>query len=240
VIPTVKRSATLLVLLGVCACNQTGTQMAAGLDPTGMASTAASLAPQAEEPLDEEASQFNLSQIAAPLQDIAAGNTKRRRLTSPVKGVMGQMAAMQAMSIAQTVVTGVMTGGAGLAAAAPNLAMQAATTGIAMGQMAAIDAQVETAMAQAEAARAANRIVPDEDRPAEARALLAIANGPSGKSMTWSNPRSGAAGRVTMRNKSNTGGMSCRAFEQEWTSGSETRKGHAAICEQNGIWYDLS
>jgi surface antigen len=138
------------------------------------------------------------------------------------------------------VIGGAMTGGIGLAASAPSLIMRTASTGMAMGQMAAADAQIEETMAKAEAARMASRIVPDGDRPAEAQALLSIIDGPNGKSASWRNPDTGASGRITVRHTNTSAGMTCRIVEQEWKTGAESRKGSMAICRQDGRWYDLS
>jgi hypothetical protein len=238
-----KVAGVVLLCLGQIACNQTAgmqvAQTAAGLDPTGIAGTALSFAQSAQPEEDHEAAAgFNLSQIAVSLDDVAAGRTDRPRLANPMKGMMTKMAATQAMNVASTVVGGALTGGVGLAAAAPGLIMQAASTGMAMSQMAAADAQVEQAMAQAEAARAANRIVPDEDRPAEARAILSIING--GRSAVWHNAESGTSGKVSLGRLNKTEGMSCRVVDQEWKGGGETRKGNFVICVQDGVWYDLS
>lgn len=241
--PSNKLAGVVLLCLGQIACNQTaGMQVAntaAGLDPTGVAGAALGFAQSVQPEENQDAgSGFNLSQIAASLDDVAAGRTDRPRLANPMKGMMTKMAANQAMNVASTVIGGAMSGGIGLAAAAPGLVMQAASTGMAMSRMAAVDAQVEEAMAQAEAARAANRIVPDEDRPAEARAILSIVNG--GRSAVWRNDESGASGKVSLGRLNKAGGMSCRVVEQQWKGGGEARKGNFVICVQDGVWYDLS
>ncbi|NIX75634.1 hypothetical protein [Microvirga terricola] len=241
--PSGKLAGVVLLCFGQIACNQTASMQvanaAAGLDPTGVAGTALSFAQSVQPEEDHDAeSGFKLSQIAVSLDDVAAGRTARPRLANPIQGMMTKMAANQAMNIASTIIGGAMTGGVGLAAAAPGLLMQAASTGMVMGQMAAMDSQVEQAMAQAEAARAANRIVPDEDRPAEARAILSIVNG--GRSAVWRNAESGASGKVSLGHLNKAEGMSCRVVEQEWKGGGETRKGNFVICIQDGIWYDLS
>lgn len=234
-----------LLLLGLSACNQSsGMQVAgvvAGLDPTGISGTALGLAQMVQpEPEPQMNAGYDLSQIGVSLEAVAAGRTERPKFNNPMKGMMNDMAARQAASAARTVIGGVMSGGAGLIAAAPSLAMQAATTGMVMGKMAQADAQIEESMAKADAARAANRIVPDEDRPAEAQALLSIADAPNGKSATWRNPETGASGKVTIGAANSEAGFTCRIVDQEWKAGGKTRKGGTAICEQNGVWYDLS
>jgi hypothetical protein len=243
---SIKVAGVVLLCLGQIACNQTAqtagmelAETAAGFDPTGIAGTALSVARSVQPKEDDHAeSGFGLSQIAVSLDEVAAGRTDRPRPANPMKAAMARMAASQAGSVASTVIRGAMTGGMGLAASAPSLAMRAASTGMAMGQMAAADAQIEQAIAQAEAARAANRIVPDEDRPAEARAILSIVDG--GRSAVWSNPDTGASGKVSLGRPTKAGEMTCRAVEQEWKGGGKSRKGSLFICLQDGIWYDLS
>jgi hypothetical protein len=152
-----------------------------------------------------------------------------------------EMVTRQAMSIASTIAGAAMSGGVGLAAAAPSLVMQAASTGVAMGAMGSAEGQIDQAIQQAEAQRAAERVIPDEDRPAEAQAILSVVNGPGGRSAAWQNPQTGSSGRVTIRQASPVpGGIRCRLVEQEWKRGGERRKSGMTVCTQNGVWFDLS
>lgn len=237
--------------LGLAACNQTGSGMAldaAALDPTGLSSHVANGVSEARSTQQEKEMEergVDLGQIGVPLQEVAQGKTARPNFMAGIKGSMtgirNQMAAQQAMSIAKAVVGGAMGGGLGLVAAAPGIAMQAATTGAMMGMIASSEAEMDRSMVQFEAQRAAERAVPDEDRSSEAQAILTIANGPSGRSASWQNPQTGSSGKVTMRKDTPIeGGMRCRSVEQEWKRGGETAKGNMAICLQDGVWYDLS
>ncbi|MBZ6077831.1 hypothetical protein [Microvirga puerhi] len=239
----------LAVLLS--ACNQTGgarlASTAAGLDPTGIAGTAVGLA-QSVAPAEEASSDgVKLSRMAARLRDVADGRTDRPNLMSAVDGQMSQVMMMQNMalanSIAQAAIGGAMSGGVGLLASAPGIAMQAATTGMANAQISAARSQVQSAMVQAEAERAAARIVPEADRPTEARAILSVIDGANGRSTTWRNPETGASGKVTVQvfPKSDMSmGLVCRLVHQEWKGSEGTRKGSMVACKQDGEWYDLS
>jgi len=242
----------LVLTLALSACNQTaGSQVAsavAGLDPTGIAGSAVSfaesVAPEAE---DNASSSIRLSQFAVRLQDVAAGRMERPSLTSALDGQMNQAMATQSLALASTVagaaVSGAMSGGIGLLAAAPSIAMQAASAGAMTAQMAAARERARTAMAQAEAEREATRIVPQADRPAEAQAILSVIDGPGGRSATWRNPETGASGKVSVKDlpKGETStDLVCRLVNQEWKGQEGTRKGAMVACQQDGEWYDLS
>jgi hypothetical protein len=246
---TIKFTSIAFLAFALCACNQTGGGRMAGavasLDPTGIAGTAASLA-QSASPDEEDASEtVKLSRIATRLRDVAAGRTDRPNLMAAVDSQMSQAMAMQnlalASTIAQAAVGGAMTGGVGLLAAAPSIAMQAASTGMTTAQMSAARSQVQTAMVQADAERAASRIVPEEDRPSEARAILSVIDG-GGRIATWSNPETGASGKVGIQRVSKGGmpGIACRIVNQEWKGSQGTRKGAMVVCKQDGEWYDFS
>jgi hypothetical protein len=239
-----------MLFLGLAACTQSGGDVAAdtaaAADPTGIASGAISQARAFRDESDEpDAAGFDLVSVGVPLQEVARGNTNRQNLMAGVKSrltnMRNAMVARQAMGIASTVAGAAMSGGVGLAAAAPSLVMQAASTGVAMGAMQSAEAQIDQAMQQADARRAAERIVPDEDRPAEAKAILSIVNGPGGRSAAWQNPQTGASGRVTIRQATAIpGGIRCRLVEQEWKRAGEHRKSGMTVCSQNGVWFDLS
>jgi hypothetical protein len=246
-----KPSIPLCVLfLGLAACTQTGGDVAAdavsAADPTGIAGGAISQVRAFRDESDEpDTAGFDLASVGVPLQEVAQGNTSRRNLMAGVKSrltdMRNAMVARQAMSIASTVAGAAMSGGVGLAAAAPSLVMQAASTGVAMGAMHSAEGQIDQAMQQAEAQRAAERIVPEEDRPAEAQAILSIVNGSGGRSAAWQNPQTGASGRVSIRRTTAIpGGIRCRIVEREWKRSGERRKGGMTVCNQNGVWFDLS
>ena len=239
-----------ILFLGLAACTQTGGDLAADAvataDPTGFAGGAISQARAFRNGSDEpDDAGFDLSSVGVPLQEVARGNTSRQNLMAGVKSrltnMRNEMVARQAMSIASTIAGAAMSGGVGLAAAAPSLVMQAASSGAAMGAMGSAEGQIDQAMQQAEAQRAAERVVPDEDRPAEAQAILSIVNGPGGRSAAWQNPQTGSSGRVTIRQTSAVpGGIRCRLVEQEWKRAGVHRKSGMTVCAQNGVWFDLS
>jgi len=240
-------SAVAVLLAG---CNATGSEAAgaaAGLDPTGVSSFAMSMAPSGQDDDDEAGSgEVDFSRIAPRLRDVAAGQTARPSMGSMLDDQMNAMARQQALSLAMSVaniaISGALTGGAGLVAAAPGLAMQAAGSGMATAQMMAARSQVQGSIAEAERQREAARVVPDEDRPAEARAILSLLNGAKGRSASWSNPATGASGTVTLQ--SNRGqpvqGIQCRFITQVWRSNGQERKGGMGVCKSRGEWYDLS
>jgi len=235
--------------LGLGGCTQTGAEVAlsaaAQVDPTGIASELSYQAGEARQAQEDARTGMDFSQIAIPLEEVARGRTDRPNLMASIQQSMAdkrnRLVARQAMGIARTVVGGAMSGGIGLAAAAPGLVMQAATTGMTMGMLSQAEAQVGAAMADAEAAQAAQRVVPDEDRASEAQALLGIADAPNGRSATWRNPATGASGKVTIKAGQNIeGDIRCRQVAQEWKRGAETRRSEMVICRQGGVWYDLS
>lgn len=245
------RGPLLALPLALSACNQTaGSQIAgaaAGLDPTGIAGTAVSLAQSAAPEAEDASSSMQLSRFAVRLQDVAAGRMERPSLTSALDSQMNQAMATQSMALASTIagaaVSGAMSGGIGLLAAAPSIAMQAASAGAMTAQMAAARERTQTAMAQAEAEREAARIVPQADRPAEAQAILSVIDGPGGRSTTWRNPETGASGKVSIKDLPRgemPADFVCRLVNQEWKGAEGTRKGAMVACRQDGEWYDLS
>jgi surface antigen len=157
-----------------------------------------------------------------------------------VASTRNRVVAQQGLDVARTLAGSALGGGTGLISSAPGLAMRAANTGAMVGALTSAEAELSRGMVELEAQRAAERVVPDEDRPYEARAILTIANGPSGKSATWQNPQTGASGKVTIRQDNVAGGLRCRNVEQERKGDGRTKKGNMPICLQNGVWYDLS
>jgi hypothetical protein len=109
-------------------------------------------------------------------------------------------------------------------------------------QLAAARGQASAAIAQAGAQRAAQQLVPDADRPAEARAILSILDGAGAASAAWQNPSTGASGKVSLKptNRKAFGALDCRLVRREMRSGGATRTGEMLACRSNGEWYDLS
>jgi hypothetical protein len=220
----------------------------ARLDPTGLSGTIAGTARDVRAAAGDadEPGQFDLGMIAPRLDAVASGDLSRPHMAGAAESRISQPMAMQTLNLAASVanagVGAAMTGGASLAAAAPSLAMQAAGTGYALGTMNDARGRIRDATARADAERAASRVVPDEDRPAEARAILSAIDD-AGRSAAWQNPASGAAGRVMIRALDSgplPGGMRCRIVAQEWRGSGRVRKGQMMACNHQGVWYDLS
>jgi len=241
----------LAMILTLTACNQTGAGSAAldaatGLDPTGLSGTAVSLVQSAQPERDPDPQSIDFSRFASRLSDVAAGNTARPNhlgeLDRQSNLAMARHAAGMAGTVASAAIGGAMTGGLGLAAAAPSLAMQAAAAGMTSSQLAAARGQAGASIAQAEAQRAAAQLVSDADRPAEAQAVLSILNGAGAANATWQNPATGASGRVSLKpvNRKAFGELDCRLIRRELRSGGATRTGEMLACRSNGEWYDLS
>lgn len=223
-----------------------GADMAARLDPTGLSAsvvgTARDLRPNSEVP--DDSGSIDLSLIAPRLDAVAAGDLSRPDMAGAIDGRISQAMTMQTLNLAASVanagVGAAMTGGASLAA--PSLLMQAAGTGYAVSKMSEARGQVRGTMARAEAERAAARIVPDADRPAEAQAILSVIDG-AGRSAAWQNPTSGASGKVTIKalNRSQMpGDIRCRLVVREWRGTGGSRRGNMMVCASCGVWYDLS
>lgn len=239
------------MVLTQAACNQTGAgsvavEAATALDPTGLSGTAISLAESAQPERDPDPQNMDFSLFASRLSDIASGNTARPNYLREFDRQANLMMAKQAAGMAQTVgkaaIDGALTGGVGLLASAPQLAMQGAATGMMAGQMASVRSQASADIAKAEVQRAAEQLVPDADRPAEARAILSILDGTGAAVATWQNPETGASGKVTLKpmDRNAFGGLDCRLVKRESRKGRTGRTGEMLACRSNGEWYDLS
>lgn len=223
---------------------------AAGLDPTGLSQSVRDLGRDARSPEadsdNDEMGEWDLSQFAPSLTAIAAGHTERPNIMGSLEGQMDEIMALQALSLASSIADAALgaalSGGAGLMNSAPHLAMQAASSGQVAGRMAAAKGQTRAAIAKAEAERAADRIVPDADRPAEAQAILSVLQGSGRGSAAWENPATGASGRITVQamRKKGASPMTCRLVRQEWRQGKSKRTGTMPVCQSGGEWYDLS
>jgi hypothetical protein len=239
----------MVLLLAACNQNEAGSVAlgaATGLDPTGLSGTAVSMVQSAQPERDPDPQSVDFSRFASRLSDVAAGNTARPNYLGELDRqsslMMARHAAGMASTVASAAIGGAMTGGVGLAAAAPSLAMQAAAAGMTTSQLAAARGQASAAIAQAEAQRAAEQLVSDADRPAEAQAILSILNGAGAASATWQNPSTGASGKVSLKpmNKKAFGALDCRLVRRELRTSGATRIGEMLACRSNGEWYDLS
>jgi hypothetical protein len=235
----------VITTLALAACNQStagsmATGAASALDPTGLSGAAIGMA-QAE----SSASGVDFSMIGTRLTDVAAGNTAGPNYLAgfdqQASRIMAQQAAGMAETAGRAAVDGALTGGVGLVTAAPALAMKAATAGMIGGQLASVRAQASADIAKSQAQRAAEQLVPDADRPAEAQAILSILDGSGASSASWQNPQTGSSGKVTIKpmNRKMFGGPDCRSVKRELRSGGTTRTGEMIACRDGGEWYDL-
>ncbi|MBA1155529.1 hypothetical protein [Microvirga mediterraneensis] len=240
--------ATMLVL---AACNQTGARsvglgIAADLDPTGFSREAVDLAESVPTVQEPGAREIDYSKFASRLADVAAGNTARPNYLSELDRHNSMMMAMQTAGITQSVahaaIGGALSNGVSLVGAIPSLANQAVSAGMLADRMAQVRAQSSAAAARLEAERAAEQIVSDVDRPAEAQAVLSILDGTRASSASWYNPQTGSSGKVSLSpvNRTMPKVMDCRIIKRELRSGRTTRKGEMLACRSNGEWYDVS
>lgn len=243
------QASVLLVALALAACNQTGAgSVAAGvatsLDPTGVSGAALSLAASAEPEARAQTVDFSL--LGSRLSDVAAGNTAgpnyMGEFDRQAAGMMAEQAGKMTVSAGNAAVEAALTGGLSLSGSANNLAMQGLSSAALAAQLAAARGQASADVAKGQTMRAAIQVVPDADRPAEARAILSLLDQPGQGSAAWQNPATGASGRVTIQksNPSMTGGMDCRLLKREFKSGNRTRTDDMLACRSGGEWYDLS
>jgi hypothetical protein len=182
----------------------------------------------------------DLKLIGSRLADLAEG-----RMVEPQQpDLMGPVALgllrEHGPQVARTMLISSLTGGMGIAGNLPGIAEGVMNEGSSVVRTAQAQQRINDAYEQARKARIEAEVVPDADRPEEARVLLSIADGPPGRPKEWSNDETGAAGRVIVtRDLPMEGGVSCRLVQREWRAGDEFRSGEAAICRQDGDWYQL-
>jgi hypothetical protein len=178
---------------------------------------------------------ISVASMGVSLHAVAAGRIERPT-------IQGQARATMAAAKARMVGTGAMNMAQSALSLNPvAMGMSAVGTGMMMGQMAAADAAVAEAEAQAEVQRKANLIVPDEDRPSEAAAILSIADKAAGASTSWTNPATGASGTVTLGKPHKVmDEMGCRPGTRTYRHGGTSRRGDFLICREGEDWYDLS
>ncbi len=178
---------------------------------------------------------ISMAQMGVSLQHVAAGRIER-------PAIQGYASKAMAAAKAQAVGKGALNmAQAALSANPVAIGASALGTGMMMGQMAAADAAIAQAHAQADAARAANQVVPDEDRPSEAAAILSIAGRGAGASASWSNPATGGSGTVTLGKPHKVmDEMGCRPGTRTYKRGGASRRGDFLICQEGDDWFDLS
>jgi hypothetical protein len=190
----------------------------------------------------QAAPSINFASFAPRLSDIAAGNTAGPDSAAAHQSQANQIRASQAatmgMTATQSTIDAIFSGGRSLMTSVPYMAMQA-------GMAAQVEASqniVNSARARGQAERAANRPVPDADRPAEARAILSVIQKGYGSAAAWRNPQTGSSGKVTIRPvaKGAFKEQDCRLVQREWRGGGKSRRGEMVACQSGGEWYDLS
>lgn len=249
--------------LGLAACNSVGdggavgTALAVGtsFDPTGLSGTAVRLATPAIAAASTTAANADvdtgsgpdLSRFLPRLRDVAAGKTARPNFADDAASAMDkdnarmQMNQLKSMaSLMRGMVGGAAGGGLGVANAAAGLGQAAVWEGVRTAERQAATAYTKGALQNAQAQIASDRTVPDADRPAEARAILSIADGADGQTASWKNPATGASGTVSIQSieMSDTSEYSCRIVMRAW-KGSSMRTGSMGICQYQGEWYEL-
>jgi hypothetical protein len=243
------QAAVLAMTLMLSACNQTGAGSAAlgaatALDPTGLSGAVVSMAESIEPEARSQRVDFSL--LGPRLSEVAAGNTAgpdyMREFDRHASQMMAEQAGKMTVSAGHAAVEAALTGGLSLPGSASNLAMQGLSSGALAAQLAAARGHASADVAKAQAQRAAMQLVPDADRPAEARAILSLLDHPGESSATWHNPATGASGRVgIMRtDPEQFNGMDCRLLKRELKTGNRTRTDDMLACRSGGEWYDLS
>ncbi|NIX75816.1 hypothetical protein [Microvirga terricola] len=130
-------------------------------------------------------------------------------------------------------------GGLGATSAAADLGQAAVWEGIRATERQAATAYTKGVLQNAQAQIASDRTVLDADRPAEARAILSIADGADGQTASWKNPATGASGTVSIQSvESESSEYRCRIVMRAW-KGSSMRTGSMGICQHQGEWYEL-
>ncbi|GEO41706.1 hypothetical protein SAE02_58540 [Skermanella aerolata] len=187
-----------------------------------------------------------LDTVGVPLTQLAGGTVTGPRPPDLIRAALTEIAAEHGPAVARRMMVSAFTGGAAMVTGLPSMATGAVDAHDKL--VAAQEAQVlvDAAYAAAEATRAETALVPDEDRPIEAAALLKLADEPAGTRLIWNNPVTGAAGAVelgdTKAGDARPGGVSvaCRPVLREYVRDTVSRNGLGTICREGSIWYDLS
>lgn len=247
--------------LALAACTSAGDGGAAGtalamgtsLDLTGLSGTAVRLATPAVAAAgvaagnaDSEAGNGpDLSRFLPNVREVAAGKTARPRFAEDAANAMDRendrMMVNQLKSMA-SLMRGLATsgGGFGTAEAAVGLGQAAVHGGIRIAEQKAATEYTKNALSNAQSQFDSDRLVPDADRPAEARAILSIADAADGATASWSNPKTGASGTVSVQSMemSESSDYRCRIVMRGW-KGSSMHTGTMGICQYQGEWYQL-
>lgn len=246
-----KRTAGVIAAAGVClglaACVPTpGTVAAVAitqdptlLDPTGLSGTVKAMNGGSFGAASQPS--VSLAQMGVNLEEVAAGRvTGPSAITGPGGAVSGAAALGMMQGAKGAIVAQNTLAGAGAVARGDvfGIAGSVADTSMKMGRMAEAEAAFAQGMARHHAQQAQTQVVPNDDRPSEARALLSIANG--GGSASWTNPATGASGTVTLRGAhKGPGGATCRSGTRTHKQGGASRRGDVLICGEGGTWYEI-
>jgi hypothetical protein len=191
-----------------------------------------------------------MSTVGVPLTQLAGGTITGPRPPDLVQQALTEIAAEQGPGVARRMMIAMATGGTTLVTNLPSMAsgVKSAQEKLFAAQEAQI--QVDAAYAASEATRAETTLIPDEDRPFEAAALLNLVDQPAGTKLGWSNPATGASGAVSVGAAETAGetagtrpqdkGITCRTVMREYLHGAVSRGGLGTVCREGEIWYDLS
>lgn len=184
--------------------------------------------------------------VGVPLTQLAGGIVTGPRPPDLVKAALTEIAAEHGPAVARRMMVSAFTGGAAMVTGLPSMATGAMAAHDKLVAAQEAQATVDAAYAAAEAARAETALVPDEDRPLEAAALLKLVDQPAGTRLTWNNPVTGAGGAVALGDaktgeaRSGSASVTCRPVLREYVRESVSRNGLGTICREGLIWYDLN
>lgn len=188
-----------------------------------------------------------LDTVGVPLPTLASGIVTGPRPPDLVREALTEIAAEHGPAVARRMMIAMATGGATMVTGLPSMADGAISAHDKLMAAQAAQAEVDAAYAASEATRAATALVPDEDRPREAAALLRLVEEAAGSKLAWSNPATGASGVVSIGAAETSKGddgrspaVTCRTVIREYSHGAVSRGGVGTICREHGVWYDLS
>ncbi|UEM18784.1 hypothetical protein JL100_016945 [Skermanella mucosa] len=205
---------------------------------------------------DEAAAQYaeamatderSLDTVGVPLSTLASGIVMGPRPPDLVHEALTEIAAENGPAVARRMMIAMATGGTMMVTGLPAMADGAMSAHDKLVAAQEAQAQVDAAYAASEATRAETALVPDEDRPHEAAALLKLVDEPAGSKLAWSNRATGAGGIVSIGAAETSKGddgrsaaVTCRTVIREYFHGAVSRGGVGTICREHGVWYDLS
>ncbi len=185
----------------------------------------------------------------APLADIANGQVwkpmKLFDLDDERISELEEMGEDLAMDLLSMAISAAFTGGASLAGDALAMGERAASAALADARQAmaagTLKQQIAKMMQQADAIRRTSALMPDSDRPAEARALQSAVGQAPGTAIPWNNPQTQASGVVTVVGQKQVGPMSCVAVQRSYAKGPLKRGRPTDLCRYtDGQWYPMA